>query len=187
MIPFFTNVLSHNENWEPVYKALFEITFDFPPILGRSATDVRLALENANAVNLPLTPDIEVVAQRFKYSTRAFVTLPKETHIQDLSIKFNLNEDDKGRVYIFNMLKAWYDLVWNSQDGTTHTKREIVGTIIVNQHNKKGKVIRRVTYKNVQIIGLAPIELAWENPAEILVDYEAKFVSDFFEDLYIDQ
>lgn len=185
MLPHFSNVLSHNQLYEPVYKSLFEITFDLPPILGRTTTEVQLMLENARNITLPVTPDIEVTNQRFKYSTRAYVTLPTETHIADLAITFNLNENDKNAIFVWNILKAWYDLVWNSQTGETHIKREIVGRIIVNQHNKKGQVVRRVTYNNVQIFGIDGTELSWDDTNQIL-ETSARFCSDYWEDIYID-
>lgn len=185
MLPHFSNVLTHNSKWEPIYKALFEITFDLPPILGRTTQEVQLLLENSRSISLPLTPDIEIATQRFKFSTRAYVTLPTETHVPDLSITFNVNENDKNAVFIWNILKAWYDLAWNSQTGETHTKKEMVGKIIVNQHNKKGQVIRRVTYNNVQIVGIDAVELSWDDTTTIL-ETNSKFCADFWEDLYID-
>ncbi len=185
-LPHFHSVLSHNLNNEPVYKALFELTFDLPQILGRTVTEVQLLLENARNIKLPLTPDIEVKTQNFKFSTRSYVTLPSQTHVADLDINFNMNENDKQSVFTWNMLKAWYDLAWNSQTGETHTKREMIGNIVVNQHNKKGQVIRRVTYKNVQIVGISEIELNWDSPTDIL-ECSGKFVADYWEDLYIDK
>lgn len=184
MLPHFTNLSSANSNWEPIYKALFEITFDLPPILGAGIEEVTLLLENARNISLPVTPAIEIATQRFKFSTRAFVTMPSETHIPDLSITFNLNENDKNSVFVWKTLKKWYDLVWNSQTGETHTKKEIIGRIIVNMHNKKGKVIRRVEYMNVQITELGAMELDWEGTNEIL-ECPAQFVSDYFFDLYV--
>lgn len=185
-LPHFSSILSHNSNDEPIYKALFEITFDLPPILGRTTEEIKLLLENATSVSLPLTPGIDIKTQRFKFSTRAYVGLPSETHAPDVSIKFNLNENDKNAVYVWNILKAWYDLAWNSQTGETHMKKEMIGNIIINQHNKKGQVIRRVTYKNCQIVDLSSIELDWESTSDIL-DCTAKWVADYWEDLYIDQ
>ena len=183
-LPHFTNILSHNSNFEAVYKALFELTIDLPAILKATTTDVQLLLENARNITLPLTPDIEVQTQRFKFSTRAYVTLPSQTHISDLSINFNLNENDKNQVFVWNLLKRWYDLAWNSQTGETHTKKEMIGNIIVNQHNKKGQVIRRVEYINVQLVGVSETELTWDSPTEIL-ECSAKFVCDYWNDIYI--
>jgi len=180
----FSNVLTANSLDEAVYKALFEITFDLPAILGRTVTEAQLMLENARNITLPLTPDLEVATQRFKYSTRTYVTLPSQTHISDLSITFNMNENDKLSVFTWEILKSWYDLAWNSQTGETHTKKEMVGNIIVNQHNKKGQIIRRVTYHNVQIVGISEIELNWDGPTEIL-ECSGKFVADYWSDVYL--
>lgn len=180
----FNNVLSHNQNNEPIYKALFEITFDLPPAIGASTEETVLLLESARNITLPLTPAIEVQVQRFKFSTRAYVTLPTETHVSDLSINFNLNEDDKNSVFVWKLLKKWYDLAWNSQTGETHTKREMIGRLIVNVHNKKGKVIRRVEYINVQITTINEWELNWDTSTEIM-ECTANFIADYWYDLYI--
>ena len=182
----WSQVLSHNQNHEAVSKALFEITFDLPPILGRTTEEVRYLLENARNITLPLTPDIETQTQRFKYSTRTYVTLPTETHVSDLSITFNLNENRQNAVFVWNILKAWYDLAWNSQTGETHTKEEMIGNIIVNCHNKKGQIWRRVTYFNCQIIGIDEMDFDWESTNEIM-ETSARWVADYWEDLYIDQ
>ena len=183
MLPYFSNVLSANQLFEPVYKNLFEITFDLPPILGATTQDVQYLLENARSISLPLTPDIELKTQRFKFSTRTYVGLPTETHVADLTIMFNYNENRNNAVYVWNTLKKWYDLVWNSQTGETHTKIEIAGNIIVNQHNKKGQIIRRVTYFNAQIFGIDEVALGWDE-SDIL-EGSAKFCADYWEDLYL--
>lgn len=180
----FNNVISHNQNNEPIYKALFEITFDLPPLIGASMDELKLLLENARNITLPLTPDIDIVTQRFKFSTRAYVTMPSQTHIEDLSITFNINESENNNILVWKTLKKWYDLVWNSQTGEQHTKREMIGKIIVNVHNKKGKVIRRVEYMNVQIVGISDWEFDWESTGEIM-EAEGKFVADYWYDLYI--
>lgn len=180
----FSNVLSHNENNEPLYKSLFEITFDLPPILGATTQEVQYLLENARNITLPLTPDIEVVTQRFKFSTRTYVSLPTETHVPDISITFNYNENLQNSIFVYKTLKSWYDLVWNSQTGETHTKREIIGNIIINCHNKKGQIYRRVTYVNCQPVGIDPMEYSWDSPNEIM-EGTAKWCADYWIDVYI--
>jgi hypothetical protein len=181
----YNNIKSHNENWEPIFKNLFEITFDLPEGLQRNSEDVKLLLENATSINLPTTPDLGKATQRFKYSTRIFVGLPEQTHVDDITIKFNANQNDKNAVFVWNILKAWYNAAWNQETGELGTKRELIGNIIVNQHNRKGDVIRRVTYKKVQIFGIDSQDLSWESPNEIM-DITAKFVCDHYEDLYTD-
>jgi len=168
---------------EPVYLNLFEITFILPTILQAQGRDPLLLLEQAVSVNLDLTKDIEIKDQRFKYSTRAFVTMPSMTHIE-FDIKFNVNVNEKGSMETWNTLKAWYDLVWNSQNGRLSYKSDIIGTIIVNQHDKKGVVLRRVTFQNCQMKGVDSFSLDWGSTE--IWQGSAKFVADYWIDEYID-
>jgi len=191
-LPHFTQLLvtgspggPGTDPQEPVYLNLFEITFILPTILQAQGRDPILMLQQANTVTLDLTPDISTAMQRFKYSTRAFMTTPEKTHI-DFDIKFNVNVNNQGSMETWNVLKAWYDLVWNSQNGTLHYKSDIIGTIIVNQHDRKGVVLRRVTFQNAQIKGVGSIELDWSQNSSIWENVTAKFVADYWIDEYID-
>jgi len=168
---------------EPVYKNLFEISFVLPIILQAQGRDVALLLQEATSVTLDLTIDIDRKEQRYKYSTRAFVTMPSTT-TKEFDIKFQVNVSNKGAMDVWNTLKSWYDLQWNSQNGTLHYKSDTIGTVIVNQHDRKGYVLRRVTFQNAQIYGVESIALDW-GTADIW-DVTAKFVADFWIDEYID-
>jgi hypothetical protein len=168
---------------EPVYTNLFEITFILPTILQAQGRDPLLMLQQASTVNLDLTKDIDIKDQRFKYSTRAFVTVPNQTH-HEFDVKFNVNVNDQGSMETWNVLKAWYDLVWNAQNGTLHYKSDIIGTMVVNQHDRKGVIIRRVTFQNVQIRGVDGISLDWSN--NDIWSASARFVADYWIDEYID-
>ena len=168
---------------EPVYKNLFEISFILPVILQAQGRDVALLLQEATSVTLDLTTDIDRKEQRYKYSTRAFVTMPSTT-TKEFDIKFQVNVSNKGAMDVWNTLKSWYDLQWNSQNGTLHYKSDTIGTVIVNQHDRKGYVLRRVTFQNAQLYGVESIALDW-GTADIW-DVTAKFVADFWIDEYID-
>ena len=137
---------------EVVYKNLFEITFILPVLLQAQGRDPILLLQNATkiAINTTSEHDIKQVKQRFKYSTRVFNTTPDKTD-GTLAIPIQINVNQQGSIENWNTMKAWYDLVFNSQNGTLHYKSDIIGTIIVNQHDKKGVVLKRITYQNVQI------------------------------------
>ena len=193
-LPHFEKTSHFNTNDEPVFPSLFEISFILPTILQAQGRDPFELLESATSVSFGnLTPQITEATQRFKFSTRVYLTLPEKTHT-DFSIKFNLNmgtPSDRNpnrtrTLYTWNSLKAWYDLVWNSRFGTTHYKNDIIGTVIVNQHDKKGFVIRRVTYHNAMISNLAGWDLDWASAAAIIDPIQADFQSDFWTDEYID-
>ncbi|NBP56126.1 hypothetical protein EBU71_06245, partial [bacterium] len=131
-----------------------------------------------------LTRNLSNTQQRFKYSTREFLQTPQNTS-GTIAIPFNVNVNEQLNMETFTTLKAWYDLAWNSQNGSLHYKADLIGTIIVNQHDKKGFVLRRVTYQNCQLQQLSWQDLNWETPA-IIQNITATFVWDYFIDEYID-
>jgi len=188
MLPHFTNLQTTQNFNEAVHPSLYEVIFILPTLL-QGRDDVVL-LENATKVSgLNLQPDISPNKdQRFKYSNRAYLTLPTDT-TKEVTISFNVNQNGQGAIFVWNILKAWYDLVWNSQDGSTHYKADINGSIIVNQHDKKGFVIRRVTLHNAQLYGLSDPgtdSLDWSQNSSIVSDVSAKFIADYWTDEYID-
>ena len=171
---------------EVVYLNLFEITFILPVILQAQGRDPILLLQNATKVALNLTEfeGVGTKQQRFKYSTREFVTTPTKTSgTIDIPIQVNVNQ--QGSMENWNTMKAWYDLVFNSQNGALHYKSDIIGTIIVNQHDKKGVVLRRVTFQNCQITKLSGYDLDWGSN-NIIDSTVGSFTYDYFIDEYID-
>ncbi len=191
-LPHFTNVTSHfgdnNGPFEAVYPSLFEINFILPGILQAQGRDPLMLLENAtNISGFNLTPTIAEQTQRFKYSTRVYLPLPTQTHTT-FDINFNINIDHGRAMFTWNTLRSWYDLLWNSQIGTNFYKRDMVGTVIVNQHDKKGFIIRRMTFHNTQIKGLdnAISDLDWEKNADIVKSTKASFVCDYWTDEWMD-
>jgi len=172
---------------EVVYLNLFEVTFILPVILQAQGRDPILLLENTTKISLGnLTSfDINNVQQRFKYSTREFLTTPTKTS-GELTIPFQVNVNQQGSMETWATMKSWYDLVFNSQNGALHYKSDLIGTIIVNQHDKKGVVLRRVTFQNCQLKTLTGWDLDWSSNA-IVESVEGTFVYDYFIDEYIDQ
>ena len=87
---------------------------------------------------------------------------------------------------VWNTLRAWYDLAWNSQNGYLHYKADLIGTIIVNQHDKKGLVLRRVTFQNCQLLDVSGFgTLEWAQSGDIET-VSAKWIADYWIDEYID-
>jgi hypothetical protein len=191
-LPHFTQLLNTGSPGGPgtlpdevVYTNLFETTFVLPVILQAQGRNPILLLQNALNIDFNLTEfDVAVKEQRFKYSTRAFLTTPTKTS-GAFNIKFNVNVNQQGSMETWNAMKAWYDLVFNSQNGSLHYKSDIIGTIIVNQHDKKGVVLRRVTFQNCQISKLQGYTLDWSSN-NIIESVQADFIYDYFIDEYID-
>jgi hypothetical protein len=192
-LPHFTQVINSGSPGGPgtlpdevVYLNLFEITFILPVILQAQGRDPILLLQNATKVDLNLTEfDTGTAQQRFKYSTREFITTPTKTS-GELTIPIQVNVNQQGSMETWNTMKSWYDLVFNSQNGALHYKSDLIATIIVNQHDKKGVVLRRVTFQNCQLTKLGGYSLDWSSNS-ILESVDASFIWDYFIDEYIDQ
>jgi hypothetical protein len=184
----FTNTTPTATNlFEPLYGNLFEITFNFPTILGfkNNQTEMNMMMLNARNIKLDLTKNLKIHEQYFKYSGRQFLNVNRENSIiKDMDINFNVNVDDKFSMTTWNLLKKWYDLAWNSQTGELHYKREMIGEIIVHVHDRQGVVLRRVEFKNVQLFGIKEQEYSWED--EKILDTNAKFIADYWIDSYFD-
>lgn len=172
---------------EVVYLNLFEITFVLPEILKEQGRNDLLLLENATKISFGSLTDFGItnVQQRFKYSTREFLTTPNKTS-GELTIPVQVNVNQSLSMETWSTLKAWYDIVFNSQNGYMHYKSDIIGNIIANQHDKKGYVIRRVSFINCQIQTLQGYDLDW-SAQNIIQTLDAKFVYDYFIDEYFDQ
>lgn len=192
-LPHFTQIANAGSPGGPgtlpdevVYTNLFEISFILPVLLQAQGRDPILLLQNATKIDLNLTEqDVAAKTQRFKYSTRMFMAPPTKTD-GTLSIPFQVNVNNSGSMETWSSLKAWFDLVFNSQNGALHYKSDIIGTIIVNQHDKKGVVLRRVTFQNCQMTKLGGYQLDWGSNG-IIESTAADFVYDYFIDEYIDQ
>jgi len=195
-LPHFTQVQSHgsthpntSEIYEPVYPSLYEITFVLPSIVQNQGRDPLLLLENAVSIGgLTVHKDLGSQLQRFKYSTRMFLTMPEDTSLDSVNIAFNVNVGNAGDVFNYNALRAWYDLAWNSQNGTLSYKRDIVGTIIVNHHDRKGYVIRRITLHNCQMKNITGYldDVKWEDNTSIVQDVSCEFIVDYWTDERVD-
>ena len=185
MLPHFSRITPTATDFhEPLYQNLFEVTFTFPEILGLSDDDARIMMINSTNINLDLTPTLETVSQKFKYSTRLFLTTPKSTSIENLEINFLINVDDNFSMRTWNYMKKWYDLAWNSQTGELHYKRDMVGTIVAHIHDREGVVIRRTEFKNCQIKGIDSLNFTWEQDG--IISGKANFASDYWVDQYFD-
>lgn len=180
-LPHFTNVDSHNKNWEPTHKSLYEVDIILPPAIAdlhkKAGT---LLLENTTAVNFPKYPTLGKAMQRFKYSTRLFTMMPESTSFEDLSIKFNLNQNEQKQIFVYKMMKDWYDLGWNNEDGSVSYKKDMIGDVIIYQHDKIGEVIRRVTCHNAMLYDFSGMEdMDWSETSAVQ-ELTCKFYCDYW-------
>lgn len=184
-LPHFTNIQTGLKYDELVYKNLFEVQIILPDVLNAiypTETSSVLLLQNTVSFTVPSYPQIATLQQRFKYSTRLYVGLPESTSKTDVKLDFNMNVNDKKQIETWNVMKTWYDLVWNNENGTVNYKKNLVGTIIGYMHDKEGEILRRITYHNCQPLQISGWdgELNWETTE--MAKLSATWASDYWED-----
>lgn len=186
MLAHYSNLPIDLQNAEPVYDNLFEVVFTFPETIGLGNDEVNMMMLNTTSINVDTTKDLKVHEQRFKYSGRLYLgTETGNSTIKDLKLDFNINmSTDTFSMNTWNYMKKWYDLAWNSQNGTLHYKRDMIGDMVVSIHSRTGKVIRRVEYKNVQVKRVSEQSYSWTN--ESIIAGSVNVVSDYWIDSYFD-
>ena len=103
---------------------------------------------------------------------------------QDKIVPFNINVNDAFIMQTWNYLKKWYDLCWNSANGSLHYKRQQIGKMIVHISDRQGVVLRRVEFVNVQIKEIEGHSFSWKEDG--IIEGGATFIADYWIDSYYD-
>lgn len=195
-VAHFLQTRTGRELYEPVWKNLFEVSFDFPALVRQQYPDINdvnngsgvLALENAKTIGFAnIYQDLGTVTQKFKYSDRSFIGFPGSTNVA-VNVSFNINHNEQNAILLYNVFRAWYDLGWNSQTGLTHLKRNLIGGMTMNHHDKEGNILRRVSFFNAQLYSFkANMEnLAWGGGAPLVESMDCTWICDYWFDSYFD-
>ena len=141
------------ENWEVVSPALFEVYLTFPTkIKSENGMNSDLLFEHVRSISGldGLTPTIGNVVQKYKFAERHYAAAGPDKTSLELTITFTMNLNSAHENYIYNMLRRWYDLVYNPQNGHTRTKKDYAKGSIMNiyEHDRDGTIWRHVICKD---------------------------------------
>lgn len=141
--------------FEVVSPALFEVYFTFPTLLSGGNKDNintdRLFQHVRSISGLDgLTPTVGNVVQKFKYAERHYASAGPDKTSLELAITFTLNLDDNHQNYVYNMLRKWYNLIYNPQNGRMLTKKQYAegSSMEILEHDRDGAVWRKITCFN---------------------------------------
>ena len=139
--------------YEVVSPALFEVYLTFPTILsGNSKINPELMFQHVRSISGldGLTPTVGNVVQKYKYAERHYAAAGPDKTSLELTITYTLNINNEHENYIYNMLRKWYDLVYNPQNGQTLVKKDYAGGSIMTicEHDRNGAIWRRITCLN---------------------------------------
>jgi hypothetical protein len=136
--------------YEVVSPALFEVYLTFPNLLsGDQKINTDHLFQHVRSISGldGLTPTVGNVVQKFKFAERHYAAAGPDKTSLELAITFTLNLNDSHENYIYNMLRKWYDLVYNPQNGQMLTKKQYAkGSVMkIYEHDRNGAIWRKIT------------------------------------------
>jgi hypothetical protein len=147
----YRNSVAANEMYEVVSPALFEVEFTFPNIINNGISGDLLFQHVRSISGLDgVTPTVGNVVQKFKYAERHYASAGPDKTSLELQITFTMNLDDSHQNYIYNMLRKWYNLIYNPQNGHMLTKKDYAGNsrLVIREHDRDGSIWRKITCYN---------------------------------------
>lgn len=139
--------------WEVVSPALFEVYLTFPEKISHlNGYNQDLMFQHVRSISGldGLTPTIGNVVQKYKYAERHYAAAGPDKTSLELTITYTLNINDSHENYIYNLLRKWYDLVYNPQNGQTLVKKDYAGgsRMLIYEHDRNGAIWRKITCFN---------------------------------------
>ena len=142
----YRNSKAARDLYEVVSPALFEVRLQFPKIL--SMPDSAVMFEHVRSVSGldGVTPAVGTVVQKYKFAERHYAAAGPDKTSLELTITYTLNLSDTHENYIYNMLRKWYDLIYNPQNGQMLTKYQYAfgSRLIIEEHDRAGEIWRRI-------------------------------------------
>lgn len=148
----YRNSTAATNMYEVVSPALFEVYFTLPTLLGGDKNNTELLFEHVRSISGldGLTPSVGTVVQKFKFAERHYAAAGPEKTSLELAITFTLNLNEAHENYIYNMLRRWYDLIYNPQNGQMLTRSQYSSGSILDilEHDRNGAVWRKIKCYN---------------------------------------
>lgn len=160
-LPYWTNSTAAVNYYEPIYQNQFEVVLTPPAAIG--GPNVALLVEHVT--KLSGLPEINsagsnVVEQKYKFATRSYAGSVPDKTTADLDLTFTVNLNEENDAYVYNILRAWGDVLYNPLTGSQGLKREYVGEMAVIVFNKAGDIFREWKFPSVfPIAGLTALAL----------------------------
>lgn len=139
--------------YEIVSPALFEVHLTFPELIkGDTGMNSDLLIEHVRSISGldGVTPTVGTVVQKYKFAERHYASAGPDKTSLELQITYTLNLNDKHENYIYNMLRKWYNLIYNPQNGQTLVKEQYAsGSILtIYEYDRGGAIWRKITCFN---------------------------------------
>lgn len=133
--------------YEVISPALFEVYFTFPELFGKSI-ETDYLFEHVRSISGldGLTPTVGNVVQKFKFAERHYAAAGPDKTSLELTLTFTMNLNNSKENYIYNMLRSWYNLIYNPQNGQMLSKSSYAkGSLMtILEHDRDGAIWRKI-------------------------------------------
>ena len=145
----YQNSTAAREMYEVVSPAMFEVDIKFPDILTEIGGEQSyLMFEHVRSISGldGVTPTVGNVVQKYKFAERHYAAAGPDKTSLELTITYTLNLNNDQQNYIYNMLRRWYNLVYNPQNGQMLKKIEYAkgSKLDIFEHDRGGEIWRQI-------------------------------------------
>lgn len=185
-LPYWTNSKAASEYYEPIYQNQFEVVITPPAVIG--GPNVSLLVEHVTKITgLPeINSNGTLVEQQYKFATRSYAGAVPDKTTTDLDITFSVNLNNENDAYVYNILRAWNDIVYDPLSGRQGLKRDYIGEMAVIAFNKAGEIFREWTFPAI-IPNSALSELSLDYTSNTLYEVTAKYRADHWNEKRVGQ
>jgi len=156
-LPHFKNSTVGQQLFEPLYLNQFTVIITPPASINNTQTN-QLLVEHVKKISgLPEQAGTGgTVDQSYRFSKRYFAgAKPKETGAK-LTIDFEVNLNNANEMYVYNLFRAWANLVYDPLTGRQGLKKDYApngASVYVGVHNRAGDVYREFSFSPVFVFG----------------------------------
>jgi hypothetical protein len=171
---------------EPLFLTKFVSTFVLPPILQAKYGNAIILSEQILEIGGLKTEDLPAMSEQgFRGIKRMFVgTVPEAGGIQTLTMKYEVNVDKNGIIYPYNIFRDWSRLEYDPQTGLQTLKKDHVGQLTIEIHNKVGTVLKKFFSPTV-FVNVAPNEMALNYMSEGQYQLDTGVIAENWTDVII--
>jgi hypothetical protein len=148
-LPYWKNSTAATNYYEPVFQNQFEVILTPPAAIG--GNEAGLLVEHVTKLSgLPENSSPgTLVEQKYKFATRSYAGAVPSSTVADLDLTFTVNLNEENNAYVYNILRAWNDIVYNPLTGSQGLKRDYVGSMSVHMTDKTGAIFREWSFQSL--------------------------------------
>ena len=145
----YQNSNAARQMWEVVSPALFEVDLTFPTLInGDKSINKDLLIEHVRSISGldGLTPTVGNVVQKYKFAERHYAAAGPDKTSLELQITYTMNLNNEHQNYVYNMLRKWYNLIYNPQNGQMLTKPQYASgsRMKIYEYDRNGAIWRTI-------------------------------------------